>query len=131
MFNGLIERFFAFVVSLKSQLSTMILSVERLLEYSSSTDMLPQESEWECKDDVKLTAQDNWPSVVAVEFQNVSLVYRPGLPPALRNVSICFGGGEHTGVIERTGASKSSLLVLLFRLGPEHGQLKTGECWSC
>ncbi len=107
---------FAFVVSLKSQLSTMILSVERLLEYSSSTDMLPQEAEWECKDDTKLTAQDNWPSVAAVEFQDVTLVYRPGLPPALRNVSICFGGGEHTGVIGRTGAGKSSLLVLLFRL---------------
>jgi ABC-type multidrug transport system fused ATPase/permease subunit len=102
---------FAFVVTLKSQLATMILSVERLLEYSPSTKMLPQEAAWDVKGDDAL-------AVVAgqVEFKSVTLIYRPGLPPALRDVTICFCGREHTGVIGRTGAGKSSLLVLLFRL---------------
>jgi ABC-type multidrug transport system fused ATPase/permease subunit len=107
---------FAFTVTLKSQLATMILSVERLLEYSPSTNMLPQEADWVSPGDKRLITAGSWPSVAMIEFDAVTLVYRPGLPPALREVSLCFGGREHTGVIGRTGAGKSSLLVLLFRL---------------
>ena len=42
--------------------------------------------------------------------------YRPGLPLALRDVSVGIAGGSKVGVVGRTGAGKSSLLALVFRL---------------
>lgn len=57
-----------------------------------------------------------WPAQGHVEFKDVSLVYRPGLPPAVRHVSFTLKGGQRTGVVGRTGAGKSSLVVLLFRI---------------
>jgi ABC-type multidrug transport system fused ATPase/permease subunit len=46
----------------------------------------------------------------------VSLVYRPGLPPALKDCSFEIPGGAKVGCVGRTGAGKSSLFVLLFRI---------------
>merc|ERR1712087_186187 len=51
-----------------------------------------------------------------IRFQDVSLVYRPELPPALHGCSFEIPGGSKMGVIGRTGAGKSSLFVVLFRL---------------
>lgn len=39
-------------------------------------------------------APRKWPSCGAVDFDNVTLIYRKGLPPALRKLSFSFGGGE-------------------------------------
>ena len=52
----------------------------------------------------------------ALAFSNVELAYRPGLPPALAGVSFCVPGGTSCGVVGRTGAGKSSVLVALWRL---------------
>ncbi len=57
-----------------------------------------------------------WPAKGGVEFEDVSLVYRQGLPPAVSSVSFRIGGGQRVGVVGRTGAGKSSLVVLLFRI---------------
>ena len=46
----------------------------------------------------------------------MSLRYRPNLPLVLQNVSFTIQGGEKVGVVGRTGAGKSSLLVALLRL---------------
>ena len=54
--------------------------------------------------------------VLPVCFQDVTLVYRPDLPPALRSCSFSILGGSKVGVVGRTGAGKSSLFVVLFRL---------------
>jgi len=84
-------------------------SLERILEYSD----LPQEPLWHTSIDDTLV---EWPSLGKIEFEDASLVYRPGLPPALHNVSLCFQGGEKIGIVGRTGAGKSSLTLLLFRI---------------
>lgn len=57
-----------------------------------------------------------WPSEGAVEFRGVALRYRVGLPLVLRDVSFALRPGERVGVVGRTGAGKSSLLVAMFRL---------------
>lgn len=58
----------------------------------------------------------NWPTAGAVEFKNVSLRYREGLDLVLRGVSLSVPGGSRVGVVGRTGAGKSSLMIALLRL---------------
>ena len=57
-----------------------------------------------------------WPSAGSIIFDNVVMVYRPGLDPVLRGLSFQVDGGTKVGIVGRTGAGKSSVLVALFRL---------------
>jgi len=60
-------------------------------------------------------------ATAALEFQNVSLRYREGLPLALDDASFTVLSGERVAVVGRTGAGKSTLAVALFRLAPLAG----------
>ncbi|XP_011073322.1 ABC transporter C family member 13 [Sesamum indicum] len=86
-----------------------MVAVERVLQYMD----IPQE---------KLTGQSlsdpNWPSKGEIQLQNVTLRYKPSLPPALFDVSFHIPGGTWVGIVGRTGAGKSSILNVLFRLNP-------------
>jgi ABC-type multidrug transport system fused ATPase/permease subunit len=57
-----------------------------------------------------------WPTTGMVEFRNVWLRYRPGLPYVLRGVSFGVPPGALVGVIGRTGAGKTTLTAALLRL---------------
>lgn len=57
-----------------------------------------------------------WPRKGLVEFENIQMRYREDLSPALRNMSLTVRGGEHIGIVGRTGAGKSSAIQCLFRL---------------
>ncbi|KAK2508352.1 hypothetical protein MC885_011599 [Smutsia gigantea] len=96
------------LVSSFTQTEAMLVSVERLEEYSCD---LPQEPRGRPP---KLGI--GWLSRGRVEFQDVVLVYRPGLPNALDGVTFCVQPGEKVGIVGRTGSGKSSLLLVLFRL---------------
>ncbi|KAF8530160.1 ABC protein [Hysterangium stoloniferum] len=95
-----------------SEVENFMSSVERVAEYSDS-DILAQEAPHE-KDDVK--PSQGWPSEGAIEFKDVMMSYRPGLDPVLKGVSMSIRSGEKIGIVGRTGAGKSSLMVALFRL---------------
>ncbi|KZP33097.1 P-loop containing nucleoside triphosphate hydrolase protein [Athelia psychrophila] len=87
-------------------------SVERVVEYSRDGG-LKQEKPHEIED-TKLPSV--WPEHGAIEFKNIILSYRPGLPIVLKGVSVDIKGGEKIGVVGRTGAGKSSLMLALFRI---------------
>lgn len=57
-----------------------------------------------------------WPQRGAIEFENVTLRYREGLPIVLKGITLSLNGGEKTAIVGRTGAGKSSLLTCLLRL---------------
>jgi ATP-binding cassette subfamily C (CFTR/MRP) protein 1 len=59
---------------------------------------------------------DNWPKEGKIDFRELILHYRPELPPALNGLSCEIKGGEHVGIVGRTGAGKSSIMYSLFRL---------------
>ncbi|KAH9950728.1 multidrug resistance-associated ABC transporter [Amylocystis lapponica] len=82
-------------------------AVERVLFYTK----LPAEGEATTSNDPPAS----WPERGQVDFKNVELAYREGLPLVLKNVSFTVNAGEKVGVVGRTGAGKSSLLQALFR----------------
>ena len=86
-------------------------SLERFAEYASEN--MPQEPTWKLENDPDSTV---WPSKGEVRFENVSMRYRKNLPLALKNVNFKIEAGLRVAVVGRTGAGKSSLVSLLFRL---------------
>ncbi|KAL3931766.1 MAG: hypothetical protein SGPRY_000991, partial [Prymnesium sp.] len=108
--------FLNYLIRVFTQLETQMVNVERLFEYSS---LLPEEKRggelegWEGRRD-KLAS--SWPSRGEIQWKGVVMGYRPELPPVLRGVELRIEGGEKLGVVGRTGAGKSSLLVALFRV---------------
>lgn len=87
-------------------------SVERLVQYVAG-DTIPQEAPYEIEER-KPPAQ--WPEHGAVEFDDVKMSYRAGLPNVLKGISVKIRGGEKIGIVGRTGAGKSSLMLALFRI---------------
>ncbi len=103
-------------------------AVERILHYTE----LPSEGAATTPND----PAPSWPESGAIEFKDVEMAYRPGLPPVLKGVSFQVKPGEkvripvsrvrevtegthsswQVGIVGRTGAGKSSLLQALFRI---------------
>ena len=62
------------------------------------------------------TRLEKWPSAGRIRFKDVSLRYRVDLEPVLKNLNFEIEPGESIGIVGRTGAGKSSMLVAMFRL---------------
>lgn len=72
-------------------------SVERVVHYSRS-DLIEQEAPYE-KDDMK--PPPAWPSRGGIEFKDVVMSYRAGLPDVLQGLSMSIRPGEKIGVVGR------------------------------
>ncbi|KAJ7148941.1 multidrug resistance-associated ABC transporter [Mycena crocata] len=92
-------------------------SVERILLYAE----LPSEGAATTPED----PQSSWPDQGEINFKNVQMAYREGLPLVLKDVSFNIRPGEKVGIVGRTGAGKSSLLQALFRIvGLQAGKIE-------
>ncbi len=54
-------------------------------------------------------------------MKNVCFQYSPELPLVLKDLDLTIQPGEKVGVVGRTGAGKSSLLSVLYRLAEPSG----------
>lgn len=86
----------------------------------SRNDMIDQEPPHEIPD---RRPSPRWPEHGAIEFKDVSMSYRPGLPNVLHSLSMVIKGGEKIGVVGRTGAGKSSLALTLLRIVEYSGSI--------
>ncbi|CAO3622955.1 unnamed protein product [Cunninghamella blakesleeana] len=89
------------------EIETNIVSVERVNEYID----LPNEKYESIRGVSPL-----WPEKGAIEFNDFSARYRPGLDLAVRSVSFKVAPREKIGVCGRTGSGKTSLTLSLFRI---------------
>jgi ABC-type multidrug transport system fused ATPase/permease subunit len=79
---------------------------ERVLEYAEI------ETEPEGGED----APAAWPTEGRIEVDNLTVRYAKDLPPVLKNINFSVGSGERIGIVGRTGAGKSTLAAVFFRL---------------
>ncbi|KDO34459.1 hypothetical protein SPRG_18920 [Saprolegnia parasitica CBS 223.65] len=105
----------AYLVNIWSQLETSMISPERIHEYIN----IPKEGE---RTSSALLAP-HWPTTGAITFDDVSFRYKPNDPLVLKNVSFAIAGGEKIGIVGRTGAGKSSLMMALFRMNDHDEKL--------
>ncbi|CAB9525313.1 Oligomycin resistance ATP-dependent permease YOR1 [Seminavis robusta] len=99
-----------FLVDTFAEAEAAITAIERVDAMAS----LPSEKPMET--DAEHQPPSSWPTQGLLEFNNVNLRYREGLPLVLKNLSFKLPAGKSCGVVGRTGAGKSSITVALFRL---------------
>jgi ABC-type multidrug transport system fused ATPase/permease subunit len=107
------------VAALYTGARTSLTALERLLEFLK----LPQEPPQVLEPEVVVStmgkgpAKDaTWPPHGRLEFRDVSVRYQPGLPLVLDTVSFVVNARQRCGIVGRTGAGKSTLMLALFRL---------------
>ncbi|XP_043470125.1 probable multidrug resistance-associated protein lethal(2)03659 [Leptopilina heterotoma] len=99
------------------EVETNMTSVERILDYNK----IPQEPAFDSEE--KLKPSKEWPKNGRVEFKNVSLKYSADGAPVLNNLTFVVEPVEKIGIVGRTGAGKSSMIIALFRLAHLEGEI--------
>lgn len=95
-----------------SDIDNFLVSVHRLIAYGKSPPL----------HDVGINLPEKVPLDGNLEFRSVYLQYSPKAS-VLHNISFEVKSGETVGIVGRTGAGKSSLVSVLFRLYPFHGKV--------
>jgi ATP-binding cassette subfamily C (CFTR/MRP) protein 4 len=90
-----------------SDLDAHMTAVQRVLEYA---ELSPEE------DNGKRVPPDSWPQQGNIEFKSVTMRYSPEKPVVLKQICFTVRSGEKLGIVGRTGAGKTSLISVLFRL---------------
>ncbi|CBI34438.3 unnamed protein product, partial [Vitis vinifera] len=109
--------FLVFSVQNQCHLANMIVSVERLEQYTNIPSEAPEVIE-------SNRPPVSWPTIGEVEIYDLKVKYRPNAPLVLHGISCKFGGGQKIGIVGRTGSGKTTLISILFRLvEPTEGQI--------
>ncbi|KAL3282222.1 hypothetical protein HHI36_005416 [Cryptolaemus montrouzieri] len=98
------------------QLESTMTCVERVLEYIDE----PQE-------DKNGNNVKDWPSKGSIAFEKVDLTYPLNSEPVLKNINLQIIPNEKVGVVGRTGAGKSSIIVALYRFYNVNGDISIDE----
>ncbi|CCO28288.1 Oligomycin resistance ATP-dependent permease YOR1 [Rhizoctonia solani AG-1 IB] len=106
----LVQQSFGWMVRQSAEVENDMNGVERILHYAQHVE---QEAPYEIPDK---EPPSSWPESGAVELKDVVMSYRPGLPAVLRGLSMRINGGEKIGIVGRTGAGKSSIMIALYRM---------------
>ncbi|KAJ7175120.1 ABC protein [Mycena crocata] len=115
-----LTQMFAVSTRLSAEVENYMNSVERVVHYARG-DVVPREAPHESEPQHKPAPE--WPAHGAIEFKNVTMAYRPGLPNVLHGISMHIKSGEKIGVVGRTGAGKSSLTLCLLRIVEYFGEI--------
>jgi ABC-type multidrug transport system fused ATPase/permease subunit len=90
-------------------------AVDRVVEYAE-IDTEPQGG---------ADAPAAWPSDGRIEIENLTVSYGEGLPDVLTDLNLSIKAAERVGIVGRTGAGKSTLAAILFRLmEPKKGTIR-------
>ena len=103
-----LSNFMKQMVRMLAQMEAQMNGVERIKEYVDTVKPEPP-----MHTDVHPPA--NWPSEGAIEIKDAKLRYRDG-PLVMKGVNLSVKPHEKVGVVGRTGAGKSTMMIALFRI---------------
>ncbi|XP_061290366.1 ATP-binding cassette sub-family C member 4-like isoform X2 [Bos javanicus] len=104
---------FQWCIRQSAEVEKMMVSAERVVEYTE----LEKEAPWEYEYRPPL----DWPHEGELAFENVNFRHTLDGPLVLKDLTECTESKEKTGIVGRTGAGKSSLIAVLFRLSEPKG----------
>ncbi|XP_045018373.1 ATP-binding cassette sub-family C member 4 [Bubalus bubalis] len=104
---------FQWCVRQSAEVENMMISVERVIEYTD----LEKEAPWE----LEYRPPPFWPPDGRISFFSVNFRYNLDSPLVLRNLETSIYSREKYGIVGRTGTGKSSLIAALFRLSEPEG----------
>ena len=110
-----IQSTFSWMIRQIAEVENDMVSTERIMHYANE---LNQEQPHNLEG---TKPPSSWPDKGAIEFDNVRMRYREELPDVLKGLSISVGASEKIGVVGRTGAGKSSIMIALFRMSELSG----------
>ncbi|KAJ7064111.1 ABC protein [Mycena amicta] len=119
-YTTMLTQTFAMATRQSAEVENYMNSVERVVHYAGA-DIVPREAAHESTPSEK--PPPSWPAHGQIEFTDVSMSYRPGLPNVLHGISLKIKPGEKIGVVGRTGAGKSSLTLCLLRIVEYAGKI--------
>ena len=96
------------LVRVFARLEAHMNSVERIKEYVDTVQPEPPRV-------TALRPPPNWPNEGKIAMRNVQVRYRDG-PLVLRGVDLVVEPHEKVGIVGRTGAGKSTMMIALFRI---------------
>lgn len=108
---------FQWGVRQSTELESHMTSVSRIREYSELPEEPPRESA------PGLKPAPSWPDRGEIEFKSVNLRYFENEDPVLKELTFKINAGEKIGIVGRTGAGKSSIIAVLFRLTEPEGHI--------
>jgi ABC-type multidrug transport system fused ATPase/permease subunit len=105
-------------ISQYTDLTVRMNCVERVREFSTA---LPAEA-YDPVDPQSSSVSPMWPRSGALQVENLKMRYAPDKPLVLHGLNFSLHAGERIGIVGRSGAGKSSILLALFRIvEPEVG----------
>jgi ATP-binding cassette subfamily C (CFTR/MRP) protein 1 len=102
-----IVQFLQYSVRQLAEVENNMNSTERLHHYAAT---IEEEATLQSR------IQSTWPDKGGIVFSNASMRYRKDLPLVINGMNMEIQPGERIGIVGRTGAGKSSILTILFRL---------------
>eukprot|EP00005_Dracoamoeba_jomungandri_P014183 CAMPEP_0174262580 /NCGR_PEP_ID=MMETSP0439-20130205/13739_1 /TAXON_ID=0 /ORGANISM="Stereomyxa ramosa, Strain Chinc5" /LENGTH=1412 /DNA_ID=CAMNT_0015347351 /DNA_START=291 /DNA_END=4529 /DNA_ORIENTATION=- len=97
------------LVRMSTEAETQLVAVERVIQYTHlETEAAPIV--------MSTMPPPDWPQRGEVQFNDFKLRYREGLELVLKGITCRIAAREKVGIVGRTGAGKSSLMLALFRL---------------
>jgi len=110
-----VQQAYSWLVRQIAEVENDMVGAERILHYANT---LEQEAPHQVLEN---KPAGTWPAEGKIEFKNVRMKYREELPDVLKGLTLSIGKHEKVGIIGRTGAGKSSIMIALFRMAELSG----------
>ncbi|CAH1244774.1 ABCC4 [Branchiostoma lanceolatum] len=107
---------FQWVVRQSAEVENLMTSAERVVTYTKLEPEAPLETSTKPPRD--------WPQDGSIELEAASFSYSEDGPDILKNLCLRIRKQEKIGIVGRTGAGKSSLMQMLFRMAEPQGTVR-------
>ncbi|CAK4782799.1 unnamed protein product [Aphanomyces euteiches] len=116
--SGMVGLAFNYVLMADASIASLVFSYSSLEIGMVAPERIIQYCDLEDEDPIRKRKAEFKLVEGAIEFNHVQFRYKPTGELVLRDLTSSIRGGEKIGIVGRTGAGKSSLTMVLFRMYP-------------